>query len=83
MALAGVAAVAFGILGRRRGTLPRGAAVLFGLALPLGVTGSVLLAVAGAPEDLLGLPLTVLYGAAYVALGLSQLTSGRSRSVGV
>lgn len=82
--LAAVGALAFGTLGLRRGALSRGSAVLFSLALPAGVVGAGLLAAAGAPEDLLGLPLTALYGGAYVALGLSRLTTARaSRSVGV
>lgn len=38
---------------------------------------SVLLSVAGVPEDYLGLPLTVLYGGAWVVLGL-QLCGRRA-----
>ena len=78
--LAAAGACALGVSGLRRGSLPRAAALLFAVALPLGVLGAVLLVVAGAPDDLLGLPLTALYGGAFVALGIDQLTSGRAEA---
>lgn len=72
--LAAAAAVPLGIIGARRSLLPRTCAVLLALALPGGVLGAVLLAAVGAPEDVLGLPLTVLYGGAFVAYGRAVLT---------
>lgn len=79
LALAG--ATALGILGLRRSTLPRPAALLFAAALPLGLVASVVLAVSGAPEDLVGLPTTVLYGGAFAALGTSRMAAGRTPPV--
>lgn len=76
--LAAAGACVLGVRGLRAGSPPRPAALLFAVALPLGVVGAVLLGVAGARDDLLGLPLTGLYGSAFVALGIDQLTKGRA-----
>ncbi len=73
--LAAAAAVPLGIVGARRSVLPKSCAVLLALALPGGVLGAVLLAALGAPPDLLGLPLTLLYGGAYVAFGHALLST--------
>lgn len=76
--LAAAGALVLGVLGLRRASVPPPAAVLFACVLPLGIVGAALLAVAGAGEDLVGLPLTALYGGGFVALGIHHLT-GRHR----
>lgn len=73
--LAAAAAVPLGIVGARRSLLQRTCAVLLALALPGGVLGAVLLAALDAPEDVLGLPMTLLYGGAYVAYGRALLAT--------
>lgn len=67
--VAAVGALPLGISALRHDYTSRPAAVLFIAALPMGVLGIVLLDGLGVPEDYLGLPLTVLYGGAWVALG--------------
>lgn len=57
----------------RRGRGASLASWLFLLTLPLGILATVLLTAMGVHEDYLGLPVTVLYGGAWVALGSSWL----------
>lgn len=64
-------ALVLGVSAVRNGCAPRPAAVLFAASLPLGLLGIAVLGGLGAPEDYLGLPLTVLYGGAWVALALA------------
>lgn len=75
--VAGLGALVLGAADLRRRAGPVLAAWLFVLTVPLGLLATVLLSVAGVPEDYLGLPLTVLYGGAWVVLGL-QLSGRRA-----
>lgn len=75
--IAGLGALALGVDGLRRSSSPRPAAALYAATLPIGITGTALLGAAGAGEDYLGLPITLLYGGAFVALGLA--TRGHAR----
>lgn len=75
--VAAVGALVLGIVSLRKGMLPRPAAALLAAVLPLGIVASLLLAAAGVREDLVGLPLTVLYGGAFVAIGINDLTKPR------
>lgn len=68
-AVAAVGALPLGISALRQDYVPRLAALLFIATLPLGVLGILLLDGLGVPEDYLGLPLTLSYGGAWVALG--------------
>lgn len=67
--VAGLGAFLVGLAGVRRRADPTAAWWLLLLTLPLGVVLTVLLTAAGVPEDYLGLPLTVLYGGAWIVLG--------------
>lgn len=69
--LASMGAVLMGAVGLRRGLLPTVAGWLFVLAFPLGLLLTIALAGTSLPEDVAGLPLTLLYGGAFVALGLA------------
>ena len=71
----GAMVAALGALLLGAGTLgvaqvPTTASILFLLTLPLGLVATTLLSVVGTPEDYLGLPLTILYGSAFIILGL-------------
>lgn len=81
--VAALGALPLGISALRRAYAPRTAAVLFLVALPLGLLGVVLLDVLEVPEDYLGLPLTLSYGGAWVALGIGwALRSASSHGSG-
>ncbi len=79
--LAALGGIPLGISGLRGRTLPRGAALLFVAALPVGLVGIAVLVSAGVPEDYHGLPLTVLYGGAWVTLATHWLRSQRPATV--
>lgn len=66
-----------GIGGLSHALLPRPSAVTLMVALPLGMLGLVLLSTVGAPEDVIGLPLTLLHGLAWVLLGAHWAREGR------
>ena len=80
--VAALGGLVFGASALRRRSLPRAPAVLFAAALPVGFVGIMVLDLLGAPEDVLGLPLTVLYGGAMIALAIAWRREGRdARSV--
>lgn len=72
--VAALGALPLGLIALRKGAMPRDPGVLFACTLPVGLLGLAGLAGLGVPEDLLGLPLTILYGGAFAALGKSWLT---------
>ena len=74
--IAGVGAVPLGIVLWRARAASRLGALLLIIALPVGFIGVILVAAVGF-EDIAGLPLTVVYGGAWVILGY-QLWSGAS-----
>jgi hypothetical protein len=76
--VAALGALGVGLVTLRPTPVPTTVSVLFVLALPAGVIGTSLLSVLGSPEDYLGLPLTVLYGGAFVAWG-AALVRGDAR----
>lgn len=67
--LAALGGIPLGVAGLRRGLMPRAAAGLFVATMPLGLLAMAVLTAVGVPEDYLGLPLTVPYGAAWTTLG--------------
>lgn len=67
--VAGLGALLVGLSGLRTRANPTAAWWLLLLTVPLGLVLIVVLAAAGAPEDYLGLPLTISYGAAWIVLG--------------
>ena len=69
--VAALGALLVGISAVRRRARPLIASWLLLLTLPAGLAVLALLDALGTPEDYLGLPLTVLYGAAWVVLGWS------------
>lgn len=69
--VAAAGALLVGLHLRRRGLTV--AAWLFLLTLPLGALGTTALSALRVPEDYLGLPLTLLYGGAWIATGWSFL----------
>jgi hypothetical protein len=66
--VAGVGAVLLGIALLRTRLAPRAAALLLILALPVGILGVILVSALGF-VDIAGLPLTVLYGGAWIVIG--------------
>ena len=79
----GVGAILLGIGLWRSGVAPRSGALLLIIALPVGIVGIVAVSAAGF-EDVAGLPLTVLYGVAWLILGHHlRSTAGESTTVGV
>lgn len=72
--VAALAALPLGALALRRAALPRASGWCFVATLPVGIVGLLVLGGLGFPEDLLGLPLTVLYGGAFVMLGRHWLS---------
>ena len=80
--VAALGALPLGVAALRQSALPRGTALLFACTLPVGILGLVLLSAAGVPQDLLGLPLTILYGSAFATLGLSWRSGARPQPVG-
>lgn len=79
--LATLGALVLGVACLRGGGVPRGPSVLFAMTLPVGVLGIVALEAVGVPEDYLGLPLTVLYGGAWLWLGATWTRSESSARV--
>jgi hypothetical protein len=73
--VAALGALVLGVALRRHAVESSLAAWLLLLTLPLGIILTVTLDALGVPEDYLGLPLTVLYGGAWVVLGLRWLRS--------
>lgn len=71
--VAGLGGFLVGVSGRRSRSIPKVALWLLLLTLPLGLLAISLLAAIGTPEDYLGLPLTVLYGGAWIVLGWSWI----------
>ena len=69
MLVAAVGALLMGFSGLRQREIPTAAAWLLLLTLPHGLLAIVLLSAMGTPEDYLGLPITMLYGGAWVVLG--------------
>ena len=69
--VAGVGALLMGFSDQRQRQreIPTAASWLLLLTLPLGVLAIVLLSAMGTPEDYLGLPITMLYGGAWVVVG--------------
>lgn len=76
--VAALGALLLGVSALRRRLLPRTAAALFAATLPVGILGIVLLDGLGASEDVLGLPLTVLYGGAWVVLASAWMRRGQA-----
>ncbi len=76
--VAGVGAVLLGIALWRTRSAPRVGALLLIVALPVGIVGVILVSAVGF-VDIAGLPLTVLYGGAWIVLG-SHLGSQGSAS---
>jgi hypothetical protein len=74
--VAGVGAVLLGIALLRTRLAPRAAALLLILALPVGILGVILVAALGF-VDIAGLPLTVLYGGAWIVIGTHLGSQGR------
>lgn len=74
--IAGLGAFLVGVSALRHHRRRAGVAswLLF-LTLPLGFLGIVLLSATGVDEDYLGLPVTMLYGGAWIVLGWSWLRS--------
>jgi hypothetical protein len=68
MLVAGVGAVLLGVALWRARAVPRLAALLLIIALPVGLTGTIALEAIGF-EDSAGLALTALYGVAWIMLG--------------
>jgi hypothetical protein len=66
--VAGVGAVFLGIALRRTRSAPRAGALLLIVALPVGIVGVILVSAIGF-VDVAGLPLTILYGSAWIVLG--------------
>ncbi len=66
-------ALLVGLSGLRRRSIPVAVALLLLLTLPLGLFAVALPTAIGIPEDYLGLPLTLLYGAAWMVLGWSWI----------
>ncbi len=66
--VAGVGAVLLGIALLRARSVPRAGALLLIVALPVGFAGVILVSAIGF-VDIAGLPLTVLYGGAWMVLG--------------
>ncbi len=77
--LAGVGAIPLGIALWRMRSGPRAGALLLIISLPIGMAGTLLVAALGF-VDIAGLPLTVLYGGAWIVLG-AHLGSQRDASV--
>lgn len=71
--VSGVGAILLGVALWRARAAPRSGSVLLIIALPVGIIGVILVSAAGL-ADAAGLPLTVLYGGAWILLG-SQLWS--------
>jgi hypothetical protein len=69
--VAALGALVLGAGTLRQAQVPTIASILWLSTLPLGLGATTLLSAAGTPEDYLGLPLTLLYGAAFVVLGVS------------
>ena len=80
--VAAAGALLIGLRLRRGGSAPA-AAWLFLLTLPLGVLATVALSALGTPVDYLGLPLTLLYGGAWIAAGLRLLSQPDHRTSSV
>jgi hypothetical protein len=80
--VSGVGAILLGIALWRARAAPRLGAMLLIIALPVGIIGVILVSAAGL-ADAAGLPLTVLYGGAWILLGnqLWSATAGQSPSV--
>jgi hypothetical protein len=74
--VAGVGAVLLGIALLRTRLAPRAAALLLILALPVGFLGVILVSALGF-VDIAGLPLTVLYGGAWIVIGTHLGSQGR------
>ena len=74
--VAGVGAVLLGIALLRTRLAPRAAALLLILALPVGFLGVILVAALGF-VDIAGLPLTVMYGGAWIVIGTHLGSQGR------
>lgn len=66
--VAGVGAVLLGIALLRARSAPRAGALLLVVALPVGIVGVIVVSALGL-ADVAGLPLTVLYGGAWIVLG--------------
>ena len=81
--VAGVGALLLGVALRKARAVPRGAALLLVISLPIGLVGTTVMASVGL-EDTAGLPLTVLYGGAWAILGYhlrsEASTTGRQPS---
>lgn len=77
--VAGVGAILLGVALWRALAVPRAGALLLIISLPIGLLGTIAISAMGF-EDIAGLPLTVLYGGAWVLLGY-QLRSEASTTV--
>lgn len=78
--LSGVGAILLGVALWRKSVAPRLGSLLLIMALPVGIIGVILVSAVGL-VDIAGLPLTVLYGGAWVLLG-GALWSGKGEPVG-
>lgn len=76
----GVGALLMGFSGLRHREIPAAASWLLLLTLPLGLLAIVLLSAMGTPDDYLGLPITMLYGGAWVVLGWFWIRGGAESS---
>jgi len=85
--IAALGALLLGAGTLRQPQVPTTASILLLSTLPLGLGATMLLSAVGTPEDYLGLPLTLLYGAAFIGLGLNWTRrrgdSSMSRSAAV
>ncbi len=77
--IAGLGGLLAGIDMLRRRRSPVLASWLLLLTLPVGCLGLALLGAVGVSDDVLGLPLTVLYGGAWVVLGWSWIRERNAR----
>ena len=75
--LSALGALPLGMAAILNGLTPKWAAALFIATLPVGLVGTILAGALGVPEDYLGVPLTVLYGGAWVVLGVQWARSSR------
>lgn len=78
--ISGVGAILLGIALWRAQAASRLGALLLIIALPVGFTGTILVSAVGL-ADIAGLPLTVLYGGAWIILG-TQLRSWEGMATG-
>ncbi len=76
--VAGMDAVPLGIALLRARSAPRAGALLLVVALPVGIVGVIIVSAVGS-VNIAGLPLTVLYGGAWMVLGGHLRSQGAQR----